>query len=141
MGRRGPQKKPSTISKLQGNPGRRPLNPREPEPEIAEAPNGIADAPEWLDDRGREWWARVAKKLYPVKLLTVLDIEALAKYCDAVSQWLIARDFMVKHGHGFVVKDKFSQMVGMKRWPQVDVYKSLLPILQRYEAAFGMTPA
>ena len=38
MGKGGPQKKPTQLAKLQGNPGRRPLNTNEPAPEL---PDGM----------------------------------------------------------------------------------------------------
>jgi phage terminase small subunit len=58
---------------MRGNPGRRPLNAREPQPEPV-AP----DAPEELNEEARREWDRVVGELEINGLITRLDRAALA---------------------------------------------------------------
>jgi hypothetical protein len=51
MGRRGPRPEPSSLKLLKGNPGKRPLNEREPKP-----PAGAPEAPAHLDEEARREW-------------------------------------------------------------------------------------
>src|SRR5689334_3828108 len=55
MGFRGPAPKPTAIKKIQGNPGKRPLNENEPQLEP-----GIPECPDYLDEIARKEWARIA---------------------------------------------------------------------------------
>ena len=63
------------IRELEGNPGKRPLNDREPTP-----PPGVPDCPEYLDDDARAEWFRTAGVLNEMGLLSRADRSALAAY-------------------------------------------------------------
>lgn len=73
---------PTAIKMLTGNPGKRPLNLREPQPEIADL-----TPPDDLDDAGRQAWERNAPILQRMGVFTEADRETLMLYCDAYSQW------------------------------------------------------
>jgi len=74
--------KPTAIKLLKGAPGRSAANPNEPQPERV-APS----MPSSLDRYGKEAWRRNAPALERLGLLTEIDGDALALYCDAYSQW------------------------------------------------------
>ena len=76
---RGRPPKPTLIKKLQGNPGKRPLNAGEPQPE-----GDLYGAPEWLSDTQREGWG-FAITSAPPGLLKKLDRSMLAI-------WVVAED-------------------------------------------------
>lgn len=80
MGRRGPVPTPTTLKLLNGNPGRRPLNDREPQ----FTPAGVKP-PAWLTRRAKVEWKRVAPELQAMGMLTTVDQAALASFCTAVS--------------------------------------------------------
>jgi len=63
---------------LTGNPGKRPLNMDEPDPETV-----IPDCPAELGPVARAEWDRLAGQLGKLNLLTALDRAALAAYCGA----------------------------------------------------------
>jgi P27 family predicted phage terminase small subunit len=68
---------------LKGNPGKRPLRP-EPEPNVpAECP----DPPNFLSKYAQDEWWRIAPRLHRIGLLTVVDIQAMASYCQSYSRW------------------------------------------------------
>jgi phage terminase small subunit len=69
--------KPTALKLLRGNPGKRPLNDREPKPTLgAEAPTYVRSDPILLAE-----WKRHAARLLRYGLLTEIDDEALAVLC------------------------------------------------------------
>jgi P27 family predicted phage terminase small subunit len=74
----GPAPKPTTIKRLEGNPGKRALNENEPEPTRGCTP------PAWLPTGALAEWDRVYPELDALGLATVVDQAALACWCVAV---------------------------------------------------------
>ena len=84
---------PTNIKLLRGNPGKRPLNEREPEPKAK-----LPRAPEHLNDEAKREWRRMAHTLYDLGLLTEIDRAALAAYCVAWGRWVEAEKNLQKYG-------------------------------------------
>lgn len=82
MLRPGPQPKPTAIKRLEGNPGKRPLN--ESEPVYSQ---GEVEPPEHLDQIARKEWERLYPELEGNGLLTKADVAVFAAYCEAVAEW------------------------------------------------------
>jgi phage terminase small subunit len=82
MGRRGPAPKPTALKLLQGNPGKRAINGREPKPKT-----GMPRCPDWLDEEAKACWKRIVPQLNGMGVLTLIDADALANYCDTWSRW------------------------------------------------------
>ena len=82
MAQRGRKPKPTALKMLEGNPGGRPLNTKEPKPE-KKAPR----CPSWLEDEAKKEWKRMAKVLENMGLLTEMDMAAFAGYCQAYARW------------------------------------------------------
>ena len=88
---RGRKAHPSAITMLRGNPGRRPLNPREPkhatiDPTLPpELETHEAEAP-WLP-LARGEWARIVETLGHGHVTTV-DRGTLIAYCLKYAQWI-----------------------------------------------------
>jgi P27 family predicted phage terminase small subunit len=78
---RGRKPVPTPLKLLRGNPGKRPINGREPRPRA-----GAPACPPHLDAEAKAEWARVAPELEVCGVLTHLDRAALAAYCSAWSQ-------------------------------------------------------
>lgn len=78
MGKRGPAPKPAELRRLEGNPGKRRLNPRAPQA------TGVPRCPAHLDDYGKTVWRRVVGAM-PPRLYTAADREVLAAYCTAAA--------------------------------------------------------
>ena len=71
----GRKPKPTALKLVTGNPGKRPLNDHEPQPEAA-----IPEVPAHLSGEAKAEWDRIVIRLHPLGLLTDLDRAALAAY-------------------------------------------------------------
>ena len=76
--RRGPKPRPAHLKLLRGNPGKRPVNTREPKPKTK-----IPTCPTHLGAIARKEWKRITVQLDAVGLLTELDRTGVAGYCTA----------------------------------------------------------
>ena len=81
MGRRGPAPIPTAIRIMEGNPGKRPLTGREPQPAAGVEPR----CPDHLDKDARKEWRRLVPILLRMRVLTEADGYALANLCQAYS--------------------------------------------------------
>lgn len=77
MGRRGPPKRPTELTVLLGNPGRRPLREGEAKPRRI-AP----EKPVRLTKRAAAIWGELAPKLSRIGLLTEVDGPAFTDLCE-----------------------------------------------------------
>lgn len=136
MGRRGPPPKPTKLKILAGNPGRRRLNESEPQPRA-----GIPRCPQWLDELARTCWKQIVPELESMGVLTQIDAQALAHYCDTWADWRRARDFLREHGQAYPLKNPDGSVRYLQPFPQVAIARNLLQVLTRYQQEFGMTPA
>lgn len=76
MGLRGRPPKPTVLEIMQGRPGKRPLNKREPQPNRVAADIG-AKPPDHLPESARKWWAYYGDILRDMRVLTEADLVAL----------------------------------------------------------------
>jgi len=129
---RGRKPKPTALKTLEGNPGKRRINDREPE-----APHAVPDCPEHLDDVARAEWFRTAKVLMDMGLLTLADRAALAAYCVAYSRWVHAEQQVKKYGT--VVKSP-TKGFPMKS-PYLTVADQAMESMRKLMVEFGLTPS
>lgn len=83
MGQRGPQPKPHNLRLLEGNKGKRPVELPGINPEVE-----IPDCPKFLGRAAKKEWKRITPELVKLKLISKVDMAALAIYCQAVGRWL-----------------------------------------------------
>ena len=143
MGRRGPAPKPTALRILQGNPGKIKLNPEEPKPPAATVD---LPCPEWLPQRAKDIWADVLPKAVTLSL-TVLDVHALAAFCQSCARWQEAEEDVAANGATYIVREplKRGEKVGaikriVKR-PQVTIAKEQNQIMKGWASELGFTPA
>ena len=128
---RGRKPLPTALKKLKGNPGNRPLNQSEPEPEVC-----IPDPPEVLSEDARIEWDRLATELDDLGLLTAIDMALLALYCQAFGDWKDARRQI--EATGMVVRAPSGYpMVN----PYVTIANKAIEQMRTLATEFGMTPA
>jgi len=126
VGERGPAPTPTALKKLRGNPGRRPLPKNEPQPAMS-----AGAAPNWLAGGAAALlWKRVAPELVTLGLLSVLDVAALAMYCECHAR----ERTLVKAAARLKIADP--QRLGLLRAAR-DERQQMLSI----GAKFGFTPA
>ena len=121
MATRGRKPKPTALKVLEGNPGKRPLNDREPVP-----PKGTLKCPAWLLPEAKKEWKRLAPALEAMGVLTMADLTAFEGYCQAYARWKEAEEFP----SGYV-----------QQVPQVSIAQQNLKIMQSFCSEFGLTPA
>jgi len=141
--------KPTALKVIQGNAGKRAMNKQEPDPDYLQD----LTAPGWLPEEAAQVWDEVAPHLSRAKLLTHVDVQALAMGCIALAQYRLA---VARVGNepikGKVLVDKESGepvldsndrpiMAGehLNPWAMVQsmTFKQAMAVLER----FGMTPA
>lgn len=110
-------KRPQTVAQKKAKGEVRPSRLNTAEvlefPVVKEAP----DAPEWVNDDGRDLWSEMAPALYRQRVLTEADLYALGHLCQL---------------HGEIVD-------GYKR--RIQPTAAQLSQLRMYFAEFGMTPS
>jgi P27 family predicted phage terminase small subunit len=126
----GRRPKPTALKALQGNPGHRPLNKREPKP------TGTPTCPRFLDEEAKREWKRISTELTTLGLLTSVDRAALAAYCAAYSSWADAEVKLQKFGK--IIKTPSGYPIPN---PYVSIRNTSLNIMRQYLVEFGMTPA
>ena len=131
MAQRGRKPKPTALKVLEGNPGKRPLNPFEPTPDAK-----MPDCPEWLEEEAKAEWNRLAEPMFRLGLLTELDMAAFASYCQAYARWQEAEQFISQHGSIVKTANGFWQQV-----PQVTISHANQKIMLKAAAEFGLTPS
>ena len=133
MGARGPAPKPTALEMLQGNPGRRSVNSREPKPK---APGTKIQPPAHLGPAAVKEWRRVRRVLEPVGLLTAADVDLLAMYCQAYQRWVSAEEQVKQFGE--VVKTKAGNLI---QNPYLSVANRAMDQMLIYARELGMTPS
>ena len=128
---RGRRPKPSRLKVLTGNPGKRPLNAKEPMPEAK-----VPDCPPELGPVARREWDRLASELGKLKILTALDRSILAAYCNAYGLWTEASEAIQKYGTMVKSPSGYPQQS-----PYVSVANRQAEIMMRIASEFGFTPA
>lgn len=93
MAKRGRKPKPTALKKLEGNPGKRPLNELEPLPQVT-----MLRCPNWLEPEARKEWRRLAPVLIGAGILTGADAVPFAGYCQAYARWKEAEQEVTKLG-------------------------------------------
>ena len=74
---RGRKPKPTSLRVIEGNPGKRPLNTREPKPV-----RGAPTCPAHLSPTAKAEWKRLIGQLVELGMISLLDRAALAAYCQ-----------------------------------------------------------
>jgi P27 family predicted phage terminase small subunit len=122
---------PTTLKRLRGNPGRRPIPSGEPQP--------MADAsycPRWMDDTAKAEWRRVSGELREMGLLTVVDRAALEAYCQTYARWRQAEETIRTHGSTYLTDTGY-----VRERPEVGIAERYLKVMRAFMVEFGMTPS
>src|SRR5574340_1643069 len=131
MGARGPSPKPTKIKILEGNPGKRPINQREPQPST-ERPT----CPHWLDLEAKREWRRIVPELDAMGILGKIDRAALAGYCQNWSEWRTAVEYLRANGRTYTTASG-----QVKHRPEVLDANKAQAKMKAFLTEFGLTPA
>lgn len=136
MGKRGPRPQPTGLRLLRGNPGKRPLNSREPTPEP-----GAPACPSWISEEAKRVWRRTVKQLDAMGVITKVDRDALTSYCVTFARWREMEEFIKESGVMYALRDEKGAVRCMQQYPQVSIARQLLLLVRAYQQEFGMTPS
>ena len=136
----GRKPKPTIIRQLTGNPGHRPINMDEPQPE-----NGAPACPDWLNEIARDEWYTITPELERLKLITKVDGAALASYCVAYSRLVEAEGCINRLGMliEIPILDRHQELVGHKavKNPACTQAFAAQKEMRACLALFGMNPS
>ena len=131
MGRPGPKRTPTSELRKRGSWR---ANGRESE---ANPPDGIPECPGWLAEIGRAKWGECIEILSRTPgLLTKLDGDFLALYCEAFEEFIEARNQI--EIEGATCK---SENGGHYQHPAVGRKNKAIERMRRFGALFGMSPS
>jgi len=122
---------PTAIKLLNGNPGKRPLNRREPKPRIRKP-----KPPAHLSDTERAEWRRVLRILEPFGVVTEAEADILAMYVAGYAQWVECRRAIEQKGL-IVLSEKGTAM----RNPLLKVADDAQRTMLRCMSELGLTPS
>ena len=127
---RGRKPVPTVLKVLRGNPGKRRLNDREPMPGGAKP-----RCPSHLNGAARQEWHWLARRLHEIGLLTAIDRDMLAAYCeckalrDEALAVVAKSNLLIKNVQGNLVPN-----------PLLGIANRALAQMARIASEFGMTP-
>lgn len=135
--RPGPRPKPSALKALAGYPGKtKKRNGREPDP-----PKGAPECPAHLAGEALAEWNRKVSQLSAMGVLTKVDGNALARYCDWWSIYVECMRFIRENGKVQVVRDDKGVVKYTKPTDQIQIALKTSNEMRALEAEFGLTPA
>jgi P27 family predicted phage terminase small subunit len=128
----GRKPKPTALRIAEGNPGKRPINDREPTPEVGEP-----DCPEHLHGDAREEWRRIVPLLLDLGLLSRVDRSALACYCVAWGRHLAAEKQLSRNGRLTVETENGNAIPN----PLIGISNTAAKLAHKFLIEFGLTPS
>jgi len=99
------------------------------EPKAPEAPEGMSSA-------GADCWQRITPKLVEARVLTELDRETLAAFCECWAEYWALKAVVAEVGYYTTSKSG-----GDRLHPAVTARKTMLDNVIRLGREFGLTPA
>lgn len=133
MSGRGRKPKPTAQKKLEGNPGRRPINTNEPKFDQATRP---VAPPRVLSMDGKREWRKMHALLRKAGLLTKVDESALAQYCQAYGTWCEAMRQVNRKG--LVC---FTPNGSLQVSPWFSIARASSEQCRKFMLEFGLTPS
>src|SRR5262245_62012148 len=132
----GRRPKPTALKVLAGNPGRRPLNEREPA--LPVVPDAFDEPPVELtaDEPAKAEWRRIAPMLRKARVITEAERAALIALCQQWSRYIGAQGHLARLG--MVVKAPNGMPIVN---PYLTVADKALAHCTRLWTELGLTPS
>jgi len=132
---RGRKPKPTHLKLVAGNPGRRPLNRREPKPRRV-----IPSPPAHLSPAALVVWGRASAVLDRMGVLTEADTIGLERICETYVEVVDLTADIAKRGRTQRVKTKAGGYMERQR-PQFMMLSDADKRLRAWIVEFGQTPS
>lgn len=134
MGKRGPQKQPTKLRILRGNPGRRKLPKGEPQPPEL---HDMEPPPDISDDAKAVWFSRLPS-LKQMGVATEADRDMFTNYCIAQGAVVNAERMIKAEGAVYWTVTKSGRMQMRSQW--VSIRRENMALAKQYAALFGFSP-
>jgi P27 family predicted phage terminase small subunit len=131
MGNRGPIPKPTVVEIMEGRPGHRALNAKEPQPRAT-----VPRCPEHLDDRAKKEWKRLVPVLRRMRVLTEADGMSLANLCQTWSTLVKAQEKLTEMGILYKAPSGY-----VMQSPLLAVVNQCVDTITKLSREFGLTPS
>jgi len=132
--RAGRKPKPTHLKLIAGNPGKRPLDTAaEPQPDAVDE---NLQPPPWVSGEGRAVWAVEFPKLVRNGMISDIDLNAFARYCQAQGRYLVAQSYVAKQGEVLISPSGFPIQN-----PYLAISNKAEELAHKAETEFGMTPS
>lgn len=131
----GRRPKPTALKLVEGNPGKRAINKKEPKPK-----REIPSCPAHLEDSGKVAWGRLSVLLDRMGVLTEADSFALERLADCYTDILACRELIALDGRTYKVTTAAGEML-VKGNPAVSQLRAADAQFKSYLVEFGLTPA
>jgi P27 family predicted phage terminase small subunit len=128
---RGRKPKPTAVKILEGNPGKRALNSKEPKP-----PTALPSCPSHIKGEARKEWRHVVRDLHEQGILTKIDRAILASYCIAWGHWVDAEKHLETE-KAVIETDKGNLVQN----PYIQISKRSMDQVVKFATELGMTPS
>lgn len=125
----GRPRKPTALRLVHGTRDKH-RNKSEPKP------TGSAAVPTWLSPKAKTQWKSLAPELEAIGLLTSIDTQAFAVYCQSYVELIDAEAELKKHGRTQVTKDGF-----VRKSPWLSVRDEAHKRMMQIGSQFGFSPA
>ena len=126
---KGRKPKPTGTKVLEGTFRPDRANKDEPRPKPAGR-----EPPSHLSGPAKDEWHRTGAVLYPLGLLTELDVPAFELYCETYARWLEAKDKVAEKGTVLVTSNK-----NLIQNPYLAIANKAQEQMMKILAEFGMT--
>ena len=128
---------PNQLKIMRGNPGRRPINPDVPMPELE-----IPACPEHLSESAKEEWERITVELEALGLVSQIDMAALSIYCTAWGRHVEAEQHLRDEGLMLTGRPKEGEEEGKPyQNPWMGVSNRAIELMQSLLPEFGLSPS
>ena len=122
------------LKKLAGNPGKRPLNEKEPQPRVASA-----RLPRGLTAGAQKYWRGMARDLIELGMLTAADVPAFILMAEHYAVARQAAHDLVKGGElELTVVDVNGNL---RKHPLLQVLRDNAAAYRMFAVEFGLTPS
>lgn len=128
---------PTRLKELKGTLEKSRLKPADPEELLAEIPH----PPNVLNEEAQRVWLDGCSVLFNRGMLHTADLQALARYCKAVSDFWRWSAYLEEHGEIMMLFDE----AGNPKWsqiaPEVNLLRMAAEQCEKGEAKFGFNPS
>lgn len=132
MAIKGRKPKPTAQKELNGNPGKRALNKREPQP----GKRRVNRMPAGMTDGARRLWRQLSGDMVELGLLTDADLPAFVLMAE---HYGIARQALTEIAEeGLTAQDEHGLL---RKHPLLQVFRDNSTAFRSYAGEFGMTPS